>query len=301
MRKIILDWIKIGSECDQKNSSKFFNSKLKQFLDKRIGESTSGLIESFKPEISKIDFGSISKSIEKFESHILQITEKINNSGTNDIFNQNIFDGLLIKQEVSEAFKSDIEDLKEFRQLINDSETKEAFENLLDQVKKIKKELKNVSIQKNFGDSLENTLSSFTLPEVETLKETKIQELLDAVPSCQILSNLYQSLTLSVCYEFIDNFNTFWTTLYALIILFFVICCFAFVQADLLRKYYRYDELLEEDIGDEKSSAQFDLQRQRSSRANSGAIDAYEMKGYNHAGMKYPSNRSPPSTRNTRA
>lgn len=263
-------------------------------------------MEKFRSEISKIDFASVSNSMDNFQTLIETVLKRITDQNTNDTLEQiNSLQAFWSSQKKSllqeEIFKLDLENFQKFTQIFKDQNIQQDFGQLIELVKKVRLDLKDEGTLEKFRNSLENILSSFTLTEVEQLKNTKIEELIDALPSCRILSDLYQSLTLSVCYEFIDNFNTFWSTLFILTILFFTICCFAFVQADLLRKYYRYDELLDEDVGEEKSSAQFDMNRQRSGRTSSGAIDAYEMKGYNNSGMKYPSNRSSPSTRNTRA
>lgn len=269
------------------------------------------MMDKFRPGVAKIDFDSVSNLMLNFQNFVESIFNRINSQDTTflmdkikslQFFNITSDQSLdILDEQLSTLVKSQVENLIQFGEKVKDPKIKEAFSKLLESAKQVRVSLDDESTREKFKTSLENTLSKETLPMVEQLKNAKIQELVNAMPSCKILSNIYQSFTLSVCYEFIDNFNSFWSTLYILVILFFVICCFALVQADLLRKFYRYDELLDEDEGDEKGSAQIDLQRQRSSRSHGGAIDAYEMKGYNQAGMKYPSNRSLPSIRNTRA
>lgn len=268
-------------------------------------------MEKFKSGVDKIDFDSVLNSFFSFDFFFENFSNMINSEETNSLldeieslkFSNSTLDQSLeiLDKQLAALLNSEIENLIKFGEKVKELKDSESFTELLESSKKVRLSLKDENIREKFKSSIKKTLTRDTRPMVEKLKNNKIEKLVNAMPSCKILSNMYQSFTLSVCYEFIDNFNSFWSTLYILVILYFVICCFAFVQADLLRKFYRYDELLDEDEGDEKGSAQFDLQRQRSNRSHGGAIDAYEMKGYNQAGMKYPSNRSSPSQRNTRA
>lgn len=105
------------------------------------------------------------------------------------------------------------------------------------------------------------------------------------MPSCKILPQLYNKIVTTGCYEFLDNYNTYWLTLLFLVLLNFIIVLLALNQADLFRKSYAYDELLQEDhISDKEvqvypNGEQYEIFRTKSSNPNA-PIDAFEMHGY---------------------
>lgn len=301
---------KIIYDCDSKNSSVLLNDRLQSFIDGRFESTVPKIIDELKKAVSQINIESITDSITKIKKLMEDLVANLSSKETNDflieIENLSFLNETLslisfsLEEEVTSLLKTEIDNLANFANLLRDPLTKQTLSELIDLLSKVSEELKQESVRESLKNSIMDTVTSYTLPQVEKLRKNKTSEIVDALPPCKIVSNIYQSVTLSVCYEFTDNFNTFWLTLYILMLLFFVISCFSLSQADLFRKFYRYDELLDEEMNDEKDSGQYEMFRQKSGRANSGAIDAFEMKGYSQPNNLRYSNRSPPS-RNTRA
>jgi hypothetical protein len=73
-------------------------------------------------------------------------------------------------------------------------------------------------------------------------------KILNEVPSCKPFAQLYSSVTTIGCYQFLDNFNTFWFALLASVLLHFILIYLAIKEADLFRKYYAYDEILTDEM-----------------------------------------------------
>lgn len=75
-----------------------------------------------------------------------------------------------------------------------------------------------------------------------------IDKVFESSPSCRSISNVYISVVQTSCYEFLDNFNTFWVTLLVVFLLNIVITAFSIVLADLFRKYYAYEGILATEV-----------------------------------------------------
>jgi hypothetical protein len=67
------------------------------------------------------------------------------------------------------------------------------------------------------------------------------------LPSCKIVSDIYGEVVVTACYEYLDNFNTFWFTLMVVFFIYLIMSVFALNQVDLYRKFYAYDEIITEE------------------------------------------------------
>ena len=74
------------------------------------------------------------------------------------------------------------------------------------------------------------------------------QLMIQKSPSCAPVALVYDDLVTSFCFEFLDNFNTYWFFLLLSLGLHMLVLGFAIALADLLRKFYAYDEVLTEDM-----------------------------------------------------
>lgn len=78
--------------------------------------------------------------------------------------------------------------------------------------------------------------------------------MIEKSPSCEPVARVYDDLVTSFCFEFLDNFNTFWFFLLLSLGFHMLVLGFAIALADLLRKFYAYDEVLTEDMYVAKSA-----------------------------------------------
>jgi len=113
------------------------------------------------------------------------------------------------------------------------------------------------------------------------------------------VNDFYKSYLLTGCYEILDNYNTFWFTLIALVLLHFLMTLFSLSLADLFRKFYAYDELLVDDSDKLNAYQSDELFRSRNSSNPNTPIDAYEMGAY-YKNLK-SQELSPPTYKVTRA
>ena len=117
--------------------------------------------------------------------------------------------------------------------------------------------------------------------------------MIEKSPSCAPVARVYDDLVTSFCFEFLDNFNTFWFFLLLSLGFHMLVLGFAIALADLLRKFYAYDEVLTEDMyvaksADVSSSSSLFLTRSLSSvmddtKPYDGYSDHHLKEGY-HAG-----------------
>jgi len=135
---------------------------------------------------------------------------------------------------------------------------------------------------------------------VQSILNDRVDNVFDNSPSCRILSSTYKNLVRTGCYQYLDNFNTYWFTLLIAILLHFILVFFAIKQSDLYRKYYPYDGMSQE-----ISSQEFQGSVKQSKHfkgLDDQTIDAFEMDGYpryNYMKSKQdayirPNNVSPP-------
>lgn len=185
--------------------------------------------------------------------------------------------------------KKDIDDLiAEMTSLTEFAEKKEELENDLFKAERLTKEH---AIKKL----------------IQSLKE-KIKMITDNESSCKIISNSYKKVVNVACYEYLDNYNTFWFFLLIAILLNFIMTYFAIKQADLFRKSYPYDGVHEQMLMNDNSSYKdVHIYSNRSNgsysrelkKSDAGAIDAFEMDGYHRYGQYKGNDNIAPQNRGT--
>jgi hypothetical protein len=112
--------------------------------------------------------------------------------------------------------------------------------------------IKTISQLDNFKlkveKSLEIVLNSYTIPATVVSLIKIYDSILDNLPSCEIVAFLYDMIVVTSCYEFLDNFNTYWAALLVCYIIHLIVVIFSVRQADLFRKYYSFDENLTDEV-----------------------------------------------------
>jgi hypothetical protein len=157
----------------------------------------------------------------------------------------------------------------------------------------------------NNNNNIPTFLTTYAQPKLDTALAERTQAIGQQLPSCHLVYSIYERVLLTGCLQYGDNLNTFWVTLLFLVLLHFVIACLALSQADLFRKKYAYNQLLESEMDDEPldsykednatgdgiNEVQYQVFSAAAAAAvskttNSGGggggapIDAYEMHGY---------------------
>lgn len=97
-----------------------------------------------------------------------------------------------------------------------------------------------------FTKTVNKTLEEEVLPNLNSVLSDIL--IIKRSPSCAPVALVYDDLVTSFCFEFLDNFNTYWFFLLLSLGLHMLVLGFAIALADLLRKFYAYDEVLTEDI-----------------------------------------------------
>jgi hypothetical protein len=62
------------------------------------------------------------------------------------------------------------------------------------------------------------------------------------IPSCKVIANIYDDLSIGFCYEFIDNINGFWLTLWSSLVLNLIGLPFLIVLSKLFTRHYTYED-----------------------------------------------------------
>lgn len=114
-------------------------------------------------------------------------------------------------------------------------------------------DLKNINGDLNNQTFLNNLLknkvtgiiNNFTKIEIENSINSTLSQESNMLPSCKLLSSIYDDLTVNFCYEVLDNINGFWFSLWILISVFAVLLGFVLKYFCLLRKKSRYNDATE--------------------------------------------------------
>jgi len=168
---------------------------------------------------------------------------------------------------------------------------------------KVAKETSGSSVK-----SLEKELVESIFSQLNVTLDSNMQEMIKTLPSCKPISNIYKDLIVTGCFEYLDNYNTFWLTLLVTIFFFFILSCFSICQADLFRKNYPYDQITNDSQTEEPKTVYpnnnhraYSLTKNHhlmSDTFNNLPIDAFEMENHHHrphsTSSGKPLNRSPP-------
>ena len=96
------------------------------------------------------------------------------------------------------------------------------------------------------------------------------------MPSCKGISDMYKKVVNNVCFEYLDNLNTYWFFLIIIVLLNILISFFAVKQSNHFRKYPSYNQM-PETLSPYKEKYM----------EPTTAIDAYEMNGYHKFNYNY--------------
>lgn len=212
-------------------------------------------------ELAKMDQVNIKDSLEALRSNLETLNQtlsdfsKLEDQKLNEIFtslNQTMsrldqqsaaifeFDISMFQKQANELTKSTKMKLDEFVSLLNDK-------------------LSSLNKSSNKGEdnqkSFKALLTDSIMESFDSMINQKIENVFESSPSCKTISNVYISLVQNTCYEFLDNFNTFWVTLLVVFLLNIFITAMSIALADLFRKYYAYEGILATEVSNyEKES-----------------------------------------------
>jgi hypothetical protein len=120
------------------------------------------------------------------------------------------------------------------------------IKNLITSMKNQVKDMENINRfylkkSKNFDQILD---LKFVKESVYYLNQI-FNNVIDDIPYCDYIPFFYDTVK-SPCLNFVDNFNSFGGTLFFCFIIHFILAIFAILQYDLLRKYYSYNDSINE-------------------------------------------------------
>lgn len=153
-------------------------------------------------------------------------------------------------------------------------------------------------LEKVKNDTHENVISTLI-----SLVSGRVERVFDDIPEiCRFISETYKVITRTSCFETLDNLNTYWVNIIALVLLNLLATFFGLKIADIFRKRYAYDGM-SEDLSNVSSKDYYSKSRSKSKETmmkyadSDSAIDAFEMGECNNRASENRvnySNGSPP-------
>jgi hypothetical protein len=181
---------------------------------------------------SGIGSANLEKSLKSYLPNRLKSESLI--KSINDVLD-NYYDIFMIKDEVQLDEK-----------IYRNSQFYGRIQNLTFLMKKQMNDLKNtprfhLDKSKHFDQILD---LKFVKESVDYLNQI-FNNVIDDIPYCDYIPFFYDTVK-SPCLNFVDNFNSFGGTLFFCFIIHFILAIFAILQYDLLRKYYSYNDSINE-------------------------------------------------------
>lgn len=274
------------NQCDKSEYSDELNSK--------AGDIIMRLISSkMKPELFLNSFGDLTQimnqMIEKLQKQFDDVKNELTTSKIEEFKTE--FEKISNIPNIENREKEKIDELKKtiLDYLVN---YKKLVDKLESQLSKASPQL----IEKEFKTEIIETF----FPKLDSMVFKSIQKILKFI-SCKSVSNIYKDIIVTGCFEYLDNFNTFWLTLLFTIMLFFILSFFSICQSDLFRKNYPYDQITNESQTEDSKNI-FSNQNNRYQTKkhhfmpdtfDNLPIDAFEMENHRPTSNR-PLNKSPP-------